>query len=222
MPNVYKFVRMASTGQSGVQILVGTNTTGTTSFLSGSNASQTLQMDFSFDAFRVYLGGTQVATVAVPNYTELGALFDKFRIEKIDIYYTSSAYGNGGMGSGQSLYMPGVAYCVDTDDSNPASVTDIQQYAGCKYTQFGGEQLGAKLLASFKPLPSVALYTTGSTVAGAGDLLGKNLWLDAGTPTVKHYGFKMALDQLVTSTFSQTWYMVNFQIRYHVSMKDVR
>lgn len=222
MPSQYKFTRVASTGQSGVQILVGTNTTGSTSFLSGATASQTLQMDFSFDSFRVYLGGTTVATVVVPSYTELGALFDKYRIDKIDVCYTSSVLGNQSMGTGQSLYMPACAYVVDTDDSNVASTTDLQQYTNVKYTQFGGDMKGLKKLASFKPMPSLALYTTGSTVAGAGDLLSKNLWLDAGTANVKHYGFKMALDQLVTSTFSQTWYGINFIVKYHFAFKDVR
>lgn len=222
MPAQYKFMRVASTGQSGVQILVGTNSTGTTSFLSGTSAAQTLQMDFSLDSFRVYLGGTAVATVVVPSYTELGALFDKYRIDKVDIFYTSSVFGNQGMGTSQTLYMPACAYVVDTDDANAASTTDIQQYTNCRYTQFGGDMRGMKKLASFKPMPSLALYTTGTTVAGAGDLASKNLWLDAGTPNIKHYGFKMALDQLVTSTFSQTWYSINFIVKYHFAFKDVR
>lgn len=222
MPSTFKFTRFVSTGQSGVNILVGTNTTGSVNFLQGANASASLQLDFSLDALRVYLGSTQVAAVAVPNYTEFGALFDKFRIDKVDVYYTSSVAFNGGMGANQAQYMPACAYTVDTDDSNPAVCSDLQQYATCKYTQFGGQQETPKLLASFKPLPSLALYTTGTTVAGAADLSSRNLWLDCGTPSIKHYGVKMAFDQVLISLASQSWYMVNFQVRYHLSFKDVR
>lgn len=222
LPSTYKFTRMVSTGQSGVQILVGTNTTGTTSFLCGATAGQGLSMSFSLDALRINIGGTQVAAVAVPAYTELGALFDKYRLEKVDIYYTSSVYSNGAMGSAQALYMPGCAYAVDTDDANNASVTDLQQFANCKYTQFGGDQGRMKRLASFKPLPTLGVYTNSTTVNGAGDLLGKSLFLDAASPSIQHYGFKMALDQLVVGTAGQTWYMVNFQVKYHLTMKDVR
>lgn len=219
---LFKFTRYVSTGQSGVNIFVGTGTTGVVSFLQGTTQSPSLSMDFSLDAFRVYIGSTQVAAVVLPNYTEMGALFDKFRIDKVDVYYTSSVYSNGGMGSAQAQYMPACAYSVDTDDSNPAACSDIQQYATCKYTQFGGNQTKPKLLASFKPLPSLALYTTGTTVAGAADLNSKNLWLDCGTPGIKHYGMKMGLDQILTTTTGQTWYMVNFQVRYHLCFKDVR
>lgn len=222
MPHVYKFTRYVSTGQSGINLLVGTGTTGSVNFLQGANQSANLQMDFSLDAFRLYFGATQIAAIAVPSYTEFGSLFDKFRIDKVDVYYTSSVAFNGGMGSGQSQYMPACCYTIDTDDSNAANVTDIQQYETCKYTQFGGNQSKPKWLASFKPLPSLALYTTGSTVAGAADTTSKNLWLDAGTPNVKHYGMKFALDQIMTTTAGQTWYMINFQVKYHLSFKDVR
>lgn len=225
LPTLWKFNRMSSTGQSGASIIVGTNSAGTTVFKNGpagTTTSQSLSMDFAFDAWRVYIGTTQLAAITIPNYTELGALFDRFRIDKVDIYYTSSVFGPSSMGAAQSFYMPGCAYAVDTDDANPALVTDLQQYANCKYTQFGGSQVGMKLLASFKPQPSLALYTTGTTVAGAGDLVGKNLFLDAGTPTIKHYGFKMALDQLTTTSVSADWFMVNFIVKYHLTMKDLR
>lgn len=222
MPTTYNFTRYVSTGQSGVNILVGTGTTGSVNFLQGANQSPYLSLDFSLDALRVNFGTTTVATVAVPNYTEFGALFDKYRIDLVDVYYTSSVAFNGGMGSGQSQYMPACAYTVDTDDSNAATVQDIQQYATCKYTQFGGNQTKPRKLASFKPLPTLALYTSGSTVAGAGDLAGRNLWLDAATANIKHYGMKFALDQIMTTTAGQTWYMINFEVRYHLCMKDVR
>lgn len=222
LPPNFKFTRFVSTGQSGVNLLVGTNSTGVVSFLQGTTASQSLSMDFSLDAFRVYIGSTQVAAIVLPNYTEFGALFDKYRIDKVEVYYTSSAAFNGGMGANQAQYMPACAYTVDTDDSNVATCSDIQQYSTCKYTQFGGDQQTPKYLCGFKPLPSLALYTTGTTVAGAADLNSRNLWLDCGTPGVKHYGVKMAFDQLVTSLTAQTWYMVNFQVRYHLSFKDIR
>lgn len=222
MPSTFKFTRFVSTGQSGAPLYVGTGTTGIISFLSGSTQSPSLSLSFSLDALRVNLGSTQIAAVVVPNYTEFGALFDKFRIDKVDVYYTSSVYSNGAMGANQSMYMPACAYTVDTDDANAATCSDLQQYSTCKYTQFGGNQAKPKLLASFKPMPSLALYSNGTTVSGVGDLNSKNLWLDCGTPGTYHYGMKFGLDQVSTTLTAQTWYMINFQVRYHLCFKDVR
>lgn len=223
LPSIYKFQRFVSTGQAGITVNIGTSSTGLPSFSSGLVNAQTLQMDFALDAYRVYLGGIQVAAVVVPAYTEFGSLFDKWKIDFVEVFYTSSMAFNGATGAQQSFYMPGIAYAVDTDDANSTGVTDLQQFGNCKYTQLGGDQAGMKLLAKFKPLPSIPMYTTGSTVGGAADLTSRNFWLDAGTPSIKHYGLKMAIDQLnVSQQTNGVYAQLNFQVRYHLSFKDVR
>jgi len=223
LPSTYKFTRFVSTGQSGVTLTIGTTGTGLPSFTSGAVSSQTLQMDFALDAYRVYLGGLQIAAVAVPGYNEFALLFDKFRIEAVELYYTNSAMASISTGAPAGFQMPGIVYVVDTDDANSTTAADLQQFAVAKYTQLAGDQAGMKLLAKFKPKPSLAVYDTPTNVGGVADLAGKNLWLDCGTPDIRHYGFKMAIDQLALNTqLSSVYTQINFQVRYRLSFKDVR
>lgn len=223
LPSLYKFTRFVSTGQSGVTLTTGTTGTGQPVFISGAVAAQTLQMDFALDAYRVYLGGVAVATVAVPGYNEFSLLFDKFRIDYVELFYTNSAMALNNTGTPAGFQMPGIVYVVDTDDANSTTAQDLQQFAVAKYTQLAGDQAGMKLLAKFKPKPSVAVYDTPTNVGGVADMTGKSLWLDCGTPDIRHYGFKMAIDQLALSTdLNKIYTQINFQVRYHFSFKDVR
>lgn len=221
LPRTWQFQRMVSTGQSGVALTVATDATGATIFKSLTTTSPSITFDFALDAMRVYLGGINIMAVAVPGYNELTALFDSYRFEKIELFYTCSMAANNSVGTAQQFYFPGVAYVVDTDDANPATATDLQQYANCKYTQFGGiSNTTMKRLAVFTPKCQSALYTSGTVVAGQGQT---NVWLDAASADVRHYGFKMAIDQLVASTSTnQNWFGLQFQVRYHLSMKDLR
>lgn len=219
--SVYRFIRTVSTGQSGVTLYTGTNASNTIVFKAAGITSQSLSMGFSLSSFSIYLGGTNVVNVVVPNYTEFGSLFDKYRIDKVDIYYTSSWDSNNGSGGVQLFYGPAVAYTIDTDDALSTSASDLMQFAKCKYTQLSNQR-SRNLLASFRPEPNIPTYTAGGTIAGSAGAP-KDLWLDAATPAIEHYGFKMAIDQLNTTTQANSdWTQIQFQVRYHISMKDVR
>lgn len=221
VPSVWYFTRMVSTGQSGVAIQVKSNGVGSTVFNVGTTESQSLTMDFALDTFRVYLGGINVSSTAVPGYTELTSLFDTYKLDRIEVFYTCSQTGSQSVGTAAQFYLPGCAYVVDTDDANSTSCAELQQYAQCKYTQFGGDTpSGLMKLADFKPSLQQAVYTTGTTVAGQAPA---HIWLDAANADVRHYGFKMALDTLVnSSSVNQIYYMLNFQIRYHMKFKGLR
>lgn len=220
---IFKCARTLSTGQAGGTILMGTSLTGLPVFICGSNSGQTLQMDFAFDQTRFYIDGTQVMAVVTPAYTELGALFDKFRIDSVEIFYSNSMSFNGNNGATPSNLLPNIVYVVDTDDANTNTATEIQQYARCRNTQLGGvNTTGMQRLAVFRPEPNMNMFT-GSSATGGAASAPKNLWLDCGTPTIKHYGFKMAIDQITPSTtIGATWCQINFQIRFHFAFKDIR
>lgn len=161
--------------------------------------------------------------VVPPAYSEFGALFDKYRIDAVEIFYAYSVDGNTTQSATGALQMPSIVYTIDTDDSTSTGATDLQQFQDAKYLQLGGVQGPMKRLCKFKPLPSLALFTSATMVAGIGDTTSKNLWLDCGTPTIQHYGLKMAIDNLTLSTGTNaTWGNLQFQCRYHLSFKGVR
>ena len=214
----FRFTRTVSTGQSGTNLYVGTSGTGLVSFICGATVDQTLQMDFSLSAFRILLGGVQVMAVAVPAYTELGALFDKFRIDAVELFYTTSMAYNGATGVNQSNYMPSICHLIDTDDSNATTAQELQQFGNCKISQLGGVTAASpQRIAKFRPEPAMGMYTNATSVVGAASGV-KNLWLDCGTPDIRHYGYKMAIDQInPTAVLGVTYAQLNFQVRYHLS-----
>lgn len=223
LPSVYKFTRFVSTGQSGSYINLGTDATGQVCFKSPSVSGQQLSMDWTLDAFRVYIDSTQIMAVVPPAYSEFGALFDKYRIDAVEIFYAYSVDGNTTQSAAGALQMPSIVYTIDTDDSTGTGASDLQQFQDAKYLQLGGLQGPMKRLCKFKPLPSLALFTGPTFVAGVGDTTSKSLWLDCGTPTIRHYGLKMAIDNLTLSTGTNaTWGNLQFQCRYHFSFKGVR
>lgn len=223
LPTTYRFTRFVSLGQSGTYINLGTDSTGQICFKSPTVSGQQLQMDFALDAFRLYIDGTQIAAIVPPGYTEFGSLFDKYRIDAVEIFYAYSADGNTTQSSTGALQMPSVVYTVDTDDVNPTGCQDIQQYTTSKYLQWGGVQGRMKRLVKFKPLPSLQLWNTANATGGVGDIDTSKLWLDCGTPDIRHYGLKMAIDNLVISSgLNATWGQLQFQCRFHYSFKGVR
>lgn len=221
-PNpVYRFIRTVSTGQSGATIYMGTNASNSIVFKCAGATSQTMQMSFSLSTFTIYLGGVSVLNVVVPSYTEFAALFDKYRIDKVDVYYTSSWDSNNGSGGVQLFYGPAVAYTVDTDDAGASTASDIMQYSTCKYTQFSNQR-SRNFLCSFRPQANLPAYVGTSATAGSASAP-KDMWLDLGTPAIDHYGVKFAIDQLVTTTQANVdWTQIQFQCVYHLAMKDVR
>lgn len=219
--SVYNFIRTVSTGQSGSTIYVGTNAANSICFKSGGITGQSLQMAFSMSSFNISIAGTSIINVVVPSYTEMGSLFDKYRIDRVDLYYTSSIDANNGFGGVQMFYGPAVCYTIDTDDSLSTTASDIMQYQTCKYTQFMN-QTSRNKLCSFRPQAEQPMITSGTSLTGQASPP-KNLWLDWASPGIEHYGVKFAIDQLNTTTQANAdWYQVQFQAVYHIACKDVR
>lgn len=114
-------------------------------------------------------------------YTEYTGLFDQYRIDRIECWLDCRS----SMGSSASVVM---STAIDLDDANvPTGSAQVEAKQG--------SLVGSSLAGRYhiwQPHMAVAAYTgafTGYTSEVAG-------WIDSGSPSVQHYGLKIAIDAM--------------------------
>jgi len=133
--------------------------------------------------------GTAFALNLLPNYTEFTALFDAYRIMRIDglfIYDANSAGVSSQVGYSPS-YLPNLLLVNDFDDGNAlTAVTDYEQYESFRVVR-----LDQQHRITF--IPQIAVGAYGGAVF-TNYARQRGIWLDAASPAVEHYGIKFGVD----------------------------
>lgn len=142
----------------------------------------------------------------LPNYTEFTALYDQYMIKAVKISlipkYTEVALGSTTQGNMWSV--------VDYDDATPPpNIDTILQYQNLKRTRMS--QVHSRYL---KPAVSSEVYATGLASSYSPK---KNVWLDATTAQVEHYGVKFWFDARGTQPVT-----FDMQVKYYLAFKNVR
>lgn len=136
----------------------------------------------------------------VPDYAEFTGLFDRYQIAGIKIkiipYLTAitsfdtSGAGAGNGGGVQSMPIT-VHSIIDHDDSNniggstDAYVNQLRQYESYKVNNLAGRPIKR----FFKPRIAMAGYA--GTFTGYANF--KNIWIDAASNDIQHYGLKLLM-----------------------------
>lgn len=147
----------------------------------------------------------------LPNNAEFTALFDAYKIWKVEVQfipkYNSSDFSSGGVGFG----LPTIYITEDRNDvTTPLSVAELQEYNSCIARRFD----------------KTVSYTCWPTIATSGignpneiiDSRQKDLFVRSTKNEVPHYGLKWALDLPVgLETFR-----MDVVFKYFLMMKDVK
>lgn len=207
----HKFIRSASFQAPGAQLGYDQRT----GFVwNGTNLlSHTLQFNFTLQGVNVYCGGTFVTTLALPNNTELTALYDQYRIDWVDCQFMFS--NNQSSVNSPTSVLPICYIAKDYDDSGDAGVTAIQQYATQQTWQLGNWRGDGIRHVRVKPNVDVAVY---NTAIANGYARGKPMLIDTSSPATPHYGIKLALDPMVipAATTLIGYFSCNFV--FHLTM----
>lgn len=120
----------------------------------------------------------------VQNSTELGAIFDQYRITwaRVNVTYQH----NVSTASGTST-MPSLFWVADYDDAIPVGAGGLREHAGVEMVPFSADK--RMQVARVTPCFSGATYDP----VGPATLFGeaaKRGWLDIGAPNTLHYGLK--------------------------------
>lgn len=168
-----------------------------------------LEFAFSLQNTYVYKGGVLSTTVSNPGYSELNALYQKWRIKRVTVtpVFTNNAAPLPALGTG----LPLVLIAVDQTNVATVTLTDIQQYSDLMAFQLGNGATGPpNIVFQPKPVDQYANSTFGP---------GSNVWLSTRSPEMLHYGLKVVYDPqgfgAATQIGNCSWYF-----RYEFEMSE--
>lgn len=210
----HNFVRSATFGASyrvGMNPLYGW-------IINGVNStSYSMSFNFSLAGVNVFVGGVASTTLPLPNYTELTALYDQYKIDWVECEFMFS--NNMSNITSPTIGLPVIYLAKDYDDSNAAGVTDLQQYSTQQVWQLGNahNRDGIKRIR-IKPNVDMAVYQSALV---NGYARSKPIFMDTGSPSVPHYGIKIAFDPIDNQANSNVGYLTcNF--KYHLVMAHTK
>lgn len=149
----------------------------------------------------------------IANVASLSALFDQFRIDAVQLRFRSknnaiSVYNTASPNNAAV----GPLIVVDRDDNAaPTTLTELHQYDNCIDL---ASQDSCDLLIEPSITPSV--FSGGAFSGYAVEDAGK-YWMDVANTTIPHYGVKLGIPALPTSTTNrfdwlvEAWYKVSFR-----------
>lgn len=175
-----------------------------------------MQMAYSLTGTTVYIGGGgSTFTMTMPNYTELTALYDQYRIDYVENEFYFSV-NSANVSAGAATCLPVMALAKDYDDTGTATMNDLNQYNNCITWQLGASI--NKKVVRVKPCVDVAVYN-GLT---NGYAKGNAMYLDTSSAGVPHYGMKLAFTNMQGSSVSQVVGYLFIKTIYHMSMKNTK
>jgi len=131
------------------------------------------------------------------------SLFDQYKIEEIEIWWSTTA--SGLVGASDNTRWLNV---IDYDDANALTFNQLLQYPNV-------EDLSRNegCYRRFRPHIATAAYNAGSPVfSGFANETG---WIDSGSPSVQHYGAKVALSATAST------YVLTLRARFHLAFRNV-
>lgn len=156
----------------------------------------------------------------VLNYTDFTALFDNYKIDRIDYYMQLLTNPDGFTGvtpsmtnMGKEAWYPIIWYVLDNDDSTVPTLAALREKQGVRRKVLKPNQI---IKFSVYPKWQKVTYQTSSTV-GYGPAKG---WLDCTDSAVPHYGIKGCVD--FHQNLNVTQYNIEVTAKYHLSFKGAQ
>lgn len=142
----------------------------------------------------------------LPNFTEFTGLYDQYMIKAVKVQiipkFTETSLGTTTQANMWSV--------VDLDDSTPPpNLETLLQYNNLKRTRMN--QTHTRYL---KPAVAREVFATGIASAYSPKT---NVWLDATTAAIEHYGLKLWFDARGTQPVT-----FDVSVKYYLAMKNVR
>jgi len=142
-------------------------------------------------------GGFAFQLDALPNYTEITALYDTYRICKIQAKFIPANTNHPS--GGAATIIPPFYTVIDYDNaSTPAALNDLAQYSTFRIHQVNK---GDPAVRYFTPRVAIALYGGAFTRYGEGKA---KTWCDTQSADVQHYGIKYYWPTGVTDIMTLT------------------
>lgn len=169
------------------------------------------ELSFSLNSTFVYLGGVLNATTSNPGASDFTALYDYYKLDKVEISFMFS--GNSApLAPATASQLPILNIVFDPTDTSVVSLSSILQFQDLHTVQLGNMRTQNGYVIQCSPRPLLTAGGSATAVAEA------NPWLNIDTPTVPYYGIKMFYDNSGSTVTAITGYL-NLYIKYHWSFK---
>lgn len=189
-------------------------------FSNGSGAySNHLGLNFQLAGMGLYVGGSYVLTSAIPSQSEFQALFDRYRIDKVEVTPIWSCNYTGNNTSTITTPLLHQALDFDTVDGT----NSLFEYPQCKTLQLGSINNGLTKFICYPCVTSAVsqIDTSTGTVSASLAESSKHPWLDAGAPNIQHFGMRFQYDSM-GSTYNNNSGTIQFICRFYFSFKNSR
>lgn len=185
----------AGTGMSSAWI-----TLGTPELINGLNYDVPFSMEFTMSD--------------IIGYTDVTGIADQYKVNwvKVSMNYNSNSADVNGPAS-----MPGVYYIQDSDDAGVTTVSQVRSRMGLKYKSWGSNRTHLSFVVKPKVAP---LIYNGTGTSGYAIPL-RTTWLNTLTPSVPHYGVRGYFTNLYLPGVKEQAVLINFDITYSISAKDL-
>lgn len=150
------------------------------------------------------LGASYVQLASGTNYSSWTAVFDSYKIDKVEFVFRLR-------NAGSSNEFPRLALYPDWDDSTaPASLANVYSHPRVKTWTLTPTKPEAKLV--LVPKIAVAAYSGVFTSYAQND---KPMWVDCNSPNVAHYGIKFGIEN-----FTDTSQYIDLFVRFWVTFRE--
>lgn len=178
-------------------------------------SSPYLGLVFSLNQISPYIGGTYDGTSAgaIPNSSELAAVFDQFRIKKIEVQVF---YSHNVSATGDAL-MPLLRQALDFDSVNGTNA--LTEYQGFKTKQMGMYGTDGIMFLLYNPTVQGVIQDATATT-GTGQAL-VSPWLDSSAINTPHFGMRFQAEPFSDTTAGTVGRFV-FNVKYLLEFRRPR
>lgn len=215
--HLHKHIRSCNFRSGGTNAVIGLDLRDGFIFNGASTGVFNMQFAFTLQGVSCFFGGVSTFTAAMPNNTEFVNLYDQYRIDYVDCEFMFS--NNNSSTSSPGTTLPVMYLAKDYDDTGVAGINEIMQYSKQKTWQLGYQHgNNGKYRVRIKPNVDLALYQGVTT----GYARGKPLFIDTGSPSVPHYGIKIAYDPIFTPGSATNVGYLTCNFVYHMTMNNTK
>lgn len=168
-------------------------------------------ISFALDNTNFFAGGVLQSAASNSGYTDFTALYDSYKLEKVElaIMWSTNAYAPTTTGG---ALLPIFNIVFDPNDVSVTSLSSILQYRNLRTVQMGNLRNTAGYVMEIHPVPAI------SAIGGTDAVTLMQPWLNIDQPDIPHYGVKIFYDD-ASSSLATNIGTVSFYVKYHWAFK---
>lgn len=152
----------------------------------------------------------------INNFSDFTNIADRYKITKVDVkilYNANAIAGSAALGSYPSM-LPVIHWINDQDDNGVQTALSLREKMGLKSRTCGD---GKFVKFSVVPKPA-AVVAPGTAFA----VPTKPMWINSSYTTVPHYGIKGYFQNWSLQVASTAVSCFTFELKYHVTLRDLQ